>query len=500
MSVDIQTSLTRLMPATGQTDNLTDLKPGQQLTVKVISRLAEKNTFIVSHAGTAIAARANRAIQAGIGQPLKLQVLQVQPAVILKILDAPVDAQTGNTRPPALLQFNVPTASAKPAQLPVWTMGQQISATIIHVDDQKMRLQIDVRSPTVNNGNVPANSASSTGQLLHTAASTTALPNSSKTVITLPPATGQGETYKTGQQVRLQVLQTGPEPAFRILPQARQAQETITAALRQLLPRQTAPTVLLEQMLQHVSQRTKAQQLPETLQRLARIILAQLPTSKQLQSGSTLKQAVQDSGLFLEAKLAQGRSGTTLQQDFKGNLLKFLQAMQRASPVAEARQQLSAKALLPEELPQKGEGTLAKLVLDQLSSLPREDSSRQAWNLELPYIDQEEARSVHIAIEREKQTGQHSEEEANWSVTISIAPPRLGTIHCRLSFCDNTLNTQFWSDRTKTTQLIGDNLDYLQQQIEAAGLKTGLMRVNQGLPEPQRKSGQENRRLFDGKA
>ena len=107
------------MPTTGQTDNLLDLKTGQQLTVKVISRLADKNTFIVSHAGTAIVARVNRMLPLQVEQQLRLQVLLVQPAVILKILDAPVDVQTGNTRTPALLQFNFPTTPGKPVQLPV---------------------------------------------------------------------------------------------------------------------------------------------------------------------------------------------------------------------------------------------------------------------------------------------------------------------------------------------------------------------------------------------
>lgn len=383
MSVDIQTSLIRLMPTTGQTDNLLDLKTGQQLTVKVISRLADKNTFIVSHAGTAIVARVNRMLPLQVEQQLRLQVLLVQPAVILKILDAPVDVQTGNTRTPALLQFNFPTTPGKPVQLPVWATGQQISATIIHVDDQKMHLQIDVRPSADSNDKVSAKSSSSSGQLLQTAGSGTALPNSGKTVITLPTATGPGQIYQTGQQVRLQVIQTGPEPAFRILPQARQAQETITAALRQLLPRQTTPTELLGQMLQHAAQRTKAQQLLETLQRLAQVILAQLPSRKQLQSPGTLKQALQNSGLFLEANLAQVRPDDGLDQDFKGRLLKFLQAMRHAAAAAET-QQPPAKMALLEDLQQKTEGTLAKLVLDQLSSLPREENPRQLWNLELP--------------------------------------------------------------------------------------------------------------------
>lgn len=246
-----------------------------------------------------------------------------------------------------------------------------------------MHLQIDVRPSADSNDKVSAKSSSSSGQLLQTAGSGTALPNSGKTVITLPTATGPGQIYQTGQQVRLQVIQTGPEPAFRILPQARQAQETITAALRQLLPRQTTPTELLGQMLQHAAQRTKAQQLLETLQRLAQVILAQLPSRKQLQSPGTLKQALQNSGLFLEANLAQVRPDDGLDQDFKGRLLKFLQAMRHAAAAAET-QQPPAKMALLEDLQQKTEGTLAKLVLDQLSSLPREENPRQLWNLELP--------------------------------------------------------------------------------------------------------------------
>ena len=114
-------------------------------------------------------------------------------------------------------------------------------------------------------------------------------------------------------------------------------------------------------------------------------------------------------------------------------------------------------------------------------------------------VDQNKAQEVQIAIEQEKQP-QQQQDDPNWSVTIIIAPPLLGVIHCKLSYCENTLNTQFWSDRTNTLELIEANLDYLQQQIEAAGLKSGLLRVNQGLPGSRIKTSHENSRLFDDKA
>jgi len=502
-TLDIKTSLTRLLPSSGQVDNPLELQPDQQLTVKVISRLAEKNTFLVNYAGKTIAAKANQTIQAGIGQQLKLQVLKIQPAVILEILNAPAKIQPGNSQgasSPALLQFTPGAASAKPAQQPLWSLGQQINAKIVHIDNQKILLQIDIKAMADGKSNVPAKPPAGTGQFLQTAAARTALPNNgSNIVVTLPAAAGQGQAYKTGLHVRLQVVQPGPEPAFKILPQAQQVQETITTALRQLLPSQSAPTLFLEQIQEHVAQSKKAEQLPETLQRLARLILSELPGRKQLQSAASLKQAVQDSGLFLETKLALGKPEKLLRQDFKGKLLNFLQAMQRTKSAAEQQPAAPGKALPFDELRQKTEGTLAKLMLDQLSSLPREDNPKQLWNLELPYIDQEETQSVQLTIEREKHQEQR-QDDPNWSVTISIAPPLLGLIHCRLSFCDKALNTQFWSERTGTAELIEDNLEYLQQQIEAAGLKTGLLRVNQGLPEPPGKTGKENWSLFDDQA
>lgn len=187
--------------------------------------------------------------------------------------------------------------------------------------------------------------------------------------------------------------------------------------------------------------------------------------------------------------------------DFKANLLKLIHALkQEINPKGEQSNSQTDIDLL-KNLQHKTENTVAKVVLDQLMSLPKEDSPKQVWVIDLPFIDRQQAKTVKIEIQQDKHNQQQTDDN-NWSVNITVTPPELGTIYCAVSFQNALINTFFKSQNTKTTELIKRHLDYLKNQLEASGLTTGNMAAYDGAEKPLALHAHQlsGKKLFDDNA
>ncbi|MEN8259549.1 MAG: flagellar hook-length control protein FliK [Pseudomonadota bacterium] len=136
-----------------------------------------------------------------------------------------------------------------------------------------------------------------------------------------------------------------------------------------------------------------------------------------------------------------------------------------------------------ETLKKTGEGVLAKLVLDQLASLPKPQTSEQIWQLTLPFIHEQQAQSVKLAISREPESDKTVNEGEHWSVVLELHPPGLGTVRCRLAMKEASVDTRFWCDREPTARLLADNLEALRLRYQQAGLDPGRMASTLGLPQ-----------------
>ncbi len=142
-----------------------------------------------------------------------------------------------------------------------------------------------------------------------------------------------GLSLTPGQSLRLEVASLKQMPVLRLL--GLMQQNPLQQMLREVLPRQQ-PLPLLFTALARLIMPT-----PTTLQRspnlapeiftLARNLLETLPSTARVSSADGLRQAIRDSGLFLEAKLAQAAASnvrpTELAHDFKANLLRLVQAL-----------------------------------------------------------------------------------------------------------------------------------------------------------------------------
>ena len=310
------------------------------------------------------------------------------------------------------------------------------------------------------------------------------------------PSTAQDSALKLshlkpGQQIPLVIKQ---------LLQSSHIEKTIAAAIKQYVPIQESPNELIQQLLHKLPVIQHNEKISDALKRLAREILETIPQLKDLEEHKQLKKLISQSGLFLEAKLTQAsdQKDPALQADFKNLLLKFQLLLKQELESAKEKKAESLELNLIKEMQQKTESSLAKLILNQLTTLPKEESARQVWVLDLPFINKEQAENVRVEIDREQQSEQ-DEDHQNWTVNITISPPGLAPIHCKVSCIEQTINTLFWSDNEAVLQKIQHNLDYLKGQLEKAGLTPGHMSANKGLPSSAMNQQIQGQTLFDQK-
>lgn len=498
MDFPLPANITNLLVSAGKpAKDPLSLKIGQLIEVKVLDISLKKNIIALQLGKTTLEAQPQPSLsslqnspqtQATLkpGETLKLQVTKLTPAPELKIEKASIPTeqvsllkssnskhqQTNpssqiDAKPITLKILNKPAVITKAVdnKAPDLQVGQKIPAKIISINHKQIQFQLFPEQK--------ADNISQQKSLL------------SKSEITQPQP-----QIKTGQTVFLEVTKAGTEPQFKILnnkplSQTIPPEKLITKTLKQKLPIQQPPEVFINQLIKTLPEFSKNTNLPETLQRLAQHILKNLPAKSHLSQPKGIKQSINNSGLFLEAKLLQSENNPQLktQADYKSNVLKFLQTLKQL-PAATSLPESNTSALETSNLKQlqnNGDSSVAKLVLDQLNSLPKEDSPKQIWHLEIPYIDQENAHPLSLQIEKDKEKNAEQAKE-NWSATISLTPSGLGKLYCKISCYGQTVNTHFWSDLPKTANLITHNLGYLKNQLEASGLKVGSLKSHQDMP------------------
>lgn len=129
---------------------------------------------------------------------------------------------------------------------------------------------------------------------------------------------------QTGQTLALQVQSLTPQPLLQILAGIRS--DPVADAVRTILPKQGSVTALLNNLSQLVGARQPT--LPPLLQELGQTVLRQVPEPQTVSNAPGLRQALDQSGLFLEAQLraaAGGGGRVDFSGDFKANLLRLVQ-------------------------------------------------------------------------------------------------------------------------------------------------------------------------------
>ena len=336
-----------------------------------------------------------------------------------------------------------------------------------------------------------------------------------------------------GQTLTVQVLRLGDQPILKVLPQAPPTlNDPLAAALRSALPRQTGLAPLLANLgllAQSASAGSTAPPLPATVLQAAAQIYRDLSDSHQAATARGLQQAIRDTGLFLESKLAQLAHGGSVElgTDFKAALLRLQTLLndtprptpapaagatpgqnvatsareaatahpapplrglppqaQAASAPSLARVSFASAAL--NELQQQTDGSLARLQLNQLASLPDSTEPQPSWLLELPLRHQAQVDLFHLRIGHE--ASKHADNAVAgrpWVVNLAFDLPGLGPVRARVAILGEQVSTTFWAEQAGTTQAFHTHLETLRQNLQQAGLGVGDLVCRTGqAPQP----------------
>jgi hypothetical protein len=138
-----------------------------------------------------------------------------------------------------------------------------------------------------------------------------------------------------------------------------------------------------------------------------------------------------------------------------------------------------------ERVAQKIEAALARVIMDQLASLPKNDATLSFWQLEIPFSDGPHNDAAKLLIAKDVKSG--SVETANtWSVTLELHPPGLGMFFARLVLKGDRIDTYLWSDTAMTSGLIREQCESLRARLHGAGLTVGQLTTLDRPPDSPR--------------
>lgn len=342
-----------------------------------------------------------------------------------------------------------------------------------------------------------------------------------------------------------------------------QASPALKQALRTALPNQ-APiqtlvqgrqlsdslqaTLLLNQLTQSLGSYSAQTLIPKTLQDALKTVASHLRNPTQLSDPNTLKQALQSSGVQLEARLKQLSGGDTggrsaqpattslAQQDLKAALLQLLQRTQPATTsigsegknatantantagttllvllktllqgtpqLPQVKQDLPREALL-QQLQQLVQLALNKIQYQQLQNLGRRAASQDGapgvnhWQLELPMRFGSEVQPLHLQINEQwvqsrdehqpsRDTGaEEPRKQRKWFVRLSFELPEAGFFHAQLYIINDAVNASLWAENPATLKQAQAKLDSLHERLNKAGIDVQSLDCFPGKPNQQ---------------
>lgn len=171
-------------------------------------------------------------------------------------------------------------------------------------------------------------------------------------------------TFKPNEKLVLEVVGLNPL-AIKLKADHSQRNSLILDKIRELLPQQPAAKTNLDGLVKAQQQKTLSEPVIKEVRQLLQHVLEKPAVVKP----EAFKQAIQNSGVFLERQLLN--NPTNNNQDFKANLLRLITALE--SVIAKGNQTISSEAKVDiKSLPVQAQSALAVLskMPQDLSKLP----------------------------------------------------------------------------------------------------------------------------------
>ncbi|RMQ44955.1 hypothetical protein ALQ04_01484 [Pseudomonas cichorii] len=268
-------------------------------------------------------------------------------------------------------------------------------------------------------------------------------------------------------------------------------------------------------------------------------LLANIPDVEQLTKPANVAQALNASGMFMEAKLLAGLNPMQ-SPDMKANLMRLIAQILPELPGNASYNAAAASNMLTRVIPSTIRNALGTLGLvaarSQPSSFPlpsrdvsggdkEEDlelllklaaaavsrlQSHQlggleqtrtnadgtqvtTWQMEVPMRNAHDIVPLQVKLQREDAPEQESAEDQDgneiketreklWRIDLAFDLEPLGPLQVRAQLIRGTLSSHLWAERPSSANLIGQELGYLRERLIACGLAVGELACSHGAP------------------
>jgi hypothetical protein len=335
-------------------------------------------------------------------------------------------------------------------------------------------------------------------------------------------ASGPAEGPANGEVLQARVLRTSPVLALETLQttDANGADDVTSSALLRYAPRQSSPAALAAN-LAFLARSQGDQAFPAPVQQAIRQLWQALPNAAELTDPEQLQRALEQSGAFLESRLARGQAPTG---DLKALLLTLQAALTSAGARASAAQPNSpdgtalpnlqgAMSHLPSapatlalldsttaqlhELARQTEGVLARLTTTQIQNATQ-SAAMPAVMIELPVRVDDRAAMLRLRIEREASRHGGDEADSIWTVEAALDLGAHGGLHARISLSGTRLSVQLRADSPYVVEQLATRSPELEALLRESGLSIDRIVCLHGMPAAF--TGQPMHRLLDVRA
>lgn len=359
-----------------------------------------------------------------------------------------------------------------------------------------------------------------------------------------------------GQQLLLQVNKHLSEVSFELKHSPKES-NLISQYINHLVTKQQALPQLIASLKEIATQTNQANTF-FTPQFKAQVesVLQQFPQLSQLSTGKEVKNAVQNSGLYLESKILN--SSITPQTaniklpavnthisdtDLKAGLSRLVTLInnnealllpklltaesslyknvafdgliksqvhastffdlpnnvshaQVQKPVLDSNLfQLNNHLLLQSRILDQLEGVLSRIVVSQLQT--REGGEQSFLNVEIPFRhnDQQEILQLKIREAFKEKEAEHGNKV--WTVNLAFDLKSLGGIRIYITLDKDVLAIQFWTENRESQQLFEKHFSLLRERLTESGFNISQLTAFHGMPEEAQKEQANSQFIID---
>ena len=218
--------------------------------------------------------------------------------------------------------------------------------------------------------------------------------------------------------------------------------------------------------------------------------------------GVAVKEFIENSGLFLEARLAAGKD---VSQDLKALLLKLraaLELLQNPGKVVQGRLPTGSSGdiqALAGSLRLATGAEIGDLESKQAMNLMAQDSGTST-TISIPLTGEFSKSELIISEEKEEKKEGRKKTLKRYRVTLSLDMSRLGHIRADAVQHGKSLAIGFAVKDDKTYRLVESHLEKLRAQIRAENLPVGEIFLRKAEPEPENPLPENSSLLLSRKA